>query len=116
MEPPPASTTDQVTALFEALCTVAVSVNDDPVFSTADGPTTVTVTRGEGGAGALPPPQPDRHAAANNMTPVCMRSLPPHPAARIPPPVKLNPSARTSAARYRGGHGLRPGRHRREEQ
>jgi hypothetical protein len=71
-EPPPACTTDQVTALFEALCTVAMNVNDDPVFSTADGPTTVTVTGGEGGedgTATRPPPQPGRHAAAKSKTP-----------------------------------------------
>ena len=46
MESLRACTTDQVTALFEPLYTVAVSVNDDPVFRAADGPTSVTVTVG----------------------------------------------------------------------
>src|SRR3954466_3253511 len=54
MEPPPASTTDQLTAVLEVPFTVAVKVRSAPVFSNVEEPETVTVTLGSGGT-TLPP-------------------------------------------------------------
>jgi len=44
-EPPPAATTGNVTTLFEAIWTVAVILNDDPISSLSDGSTTGTIPR-----------------------------------------------------------------------
>src|ERR1700692_2879231 len=70
MDPPPVSTTDQVTAVLEVLLTVAVNVRAAPVFSSVEAPETVTVTLGFGG-GPLPPfplpPQPTMHAVSTTI-------------------------------------------------
>jgi hypothetical protein len=61
IEPPPVSTTDQLTPVFEEFVTVAVNVRDAPVLSGLDAPETLTLTLGEGpeeGAEYPVPPHP----------------------------------------------------------
>ena len=70
MVPPPGSTTDQITAVFEEFCTVAVNRDGAPVFSVSAGPATFTVIAGGRGGGGLEEPHPARQIATRQAAPI----------------------------------------------
>jgi hypothetical protein len=71
MEPPPASTTDQLTPWLDELPTEAENVREAPVFKGVESPDTLTVSWATGGM-LLPPPPPlpqaERQTARNRTT------------------------------------------------
>src|SRR6266567_3130909 len=68
MDPPPDSTTDQLTAELDVLVTVAANVLEAPVSKGVEAPKMLTVTIGVGALRGAPPPPPQPTKQAVSTT------------------------------------------------